>query len=99
MPPLKIEHASARQTRTVLRHTLATGVQTSAELERHVNGFLRYAREMGLDLSRQWLCTDGGQVATACNCVESPGRTAILCLPHSRVGPVDAIRRTPPSTR
>lgn len=85
MPALEIRPALLKELRTVLRLSLAMPDQTSAELEGQVTGFIRYARELGLDLSRQWLALVDGRLVAACTCIESPGRTAVLLLPSGRV--------------
>ncbi len=80
-----ISRASAMETRRVLRLALADGRLGSAELEGHVSAFLLCAREMGMDLSRQWVVRAGERLVSACLWVESPGRTAMLLLPPSSV--------------
>lgn len=84
---LMIERAAAADARRVLRMALADGRRTAASLEAHVTGFLAYAQEMGLDLSRQWLATRDGRMMGGCLWIESPGRTALLLLPNSATMP------------
>lgn len=81
MPPFEFKTAPPEDARKVLRLTLATPRQSEANLERHVTAFLQYAHALSLDLGRQWVCTEGRETLTACTCIESPGRTAILLLP------------------
>ena len=76
--------------RQVLRRTLAMRGQSAAELERQVNAFLEYARTLALDLGRQWACLVGERIVAACNCLESPGRTAMLFLGDGGLAEVDA---------
>lgn len=68
--------------------TLATEDQSAVDLESHVNAFMQYVRRMSLDLSRQWILVNEGRVISACTCIESPGRTAMLFLPESSQHPV-----------
>jgi len=82
MPPIEIKAASPNDLRKVLRLTLATRHQPATDLERHVTTFIRFAREMALDLSRNWVCMDGDHMVAACSCIETPGRTAMLLLPN-----------------
>ncbi len=90
MSVIEIRTAGPQELRKVLRMTLATAGQSAAELEGHVTAFLRYAREMSLDLSRHWLCHENGRKIAACTCIESPGRTAMLFLPDGRAGSASA---------
>lgn len=69
--------------RKVLRMTLSTPGMTPAQVESHVSGFLQFAREMNLDVSRQWMLSQEGGVLTACSCLESPGRAVMLFIPAS----------------
>lgn len=89
MHPPVIEPAAPEDLRSVLRLTLATPDQPRAELERQVNAFIRHAREMRLDLTRQWVCKDGDRIVDAATCLESPGRTALLFLPDGRTAEAD----------
>lgn len=78
--------ASPLDTRRVLRMALASAGMSPADIELHVTGFMQFARSMNLDLSRQWVAMRGGRIISACTCIESPGRTAMLFLPDSRAG-------------
>ena len=75
------------ETRRVLRMTLATRDQSAIELESHGSAFMQYIRQMRLDLSRQWILVYEGRIISACTCIESPGRTAMLFLPESAQHP------------
>jgi mycothiol synthase len=86
----EITMVPADQARGMLRHTLAVRGQTGGELERQVTAFLEYARAMSLDLSRQWACFEGEKLIAAVNCLESPGRTAILFLRDGALVEADA---------
>lgn len=81
----EVIRASPQDTRRVLRMALASAGMSPADIEMHVTGFMQYARSMKLDLSRQWVAVRGGRIISACTCIESPGRTAMLFLPDSRV--------------
>ncbi len=81
MKPFTIAPASARDLRTVLRIVFAEPRQTAEALEQQVSAFIQYARELSLSLDRLWLATAGGRRLSACACLESPGRTAVLLLP------------------
>jgi mycothiol synthase len=85
MPSVEIRSASAKELRTVLRLTLGSRGQSEADLEGQVSGFIRYARELSLDLGGQWLVLVDGRIVTACTCIESPGRTAVLFLPGAEM--------------
>jgi ribosomal protein S18 acetylase RimI-like enzyme len=54
-------------------------------LESQVASFIRYAEALSLDIGRHWFCTVDGRIRSACTSIESPGRTAVLLLPDSRV--------------
>lgn len=82
MSSIEIEPAPACEARSILRQCLAGSGANTVELERRVNVFLEYAREMSFDLSRQWWCRSQGRTLSACSCIESPGRTAMLLLPE-----------------
>jgi len=81
MANVEIRPASTKELRTVLRLTLGARGQSEADLEAQVSGFIRYAKELSLDLTSQWLALVDGRMVTACTCIESPGRTAVLFLP------------------
>jgi mycothiol synthase len=81
MSNVEIRSASAMELRTVLRLTLGLPGQSEADREALVSGFIHYARELSLDLSHQWLGLVDGRIASACTCIESPGRTAVMFLP------------------
>ena len=55
MTSIKIKPASRDDARKLLRLTLATPGQSAAERENHVTRFIEYARQLSLDLSRQWV--------------------------------------------
>lgn len=77
----EIQSTDARDRRVALRHCLASRACSEVELEHHVTTFMAYARVMSIDLSRQWHCESEGRWLSACTCIESPGRTAMLLLP------------------
>lgn len=85
--PCRTVLSTALEARRVLRMTLASPDQSAVELENHVSSFMQYARQMKLDLSRQWLLVCDGRTISACTCIESPGRTAMLFLPDSSLHP------------
>ncbi len=77
----EIQSTDVRDRRVALRLCLATREHGEVDLERHVSTFMAYARVMSIDLSRQWHCESEGRWLSACTCIESPGRTAMLLLP------------------
>ncbi len=81
MSNTEIQPVGADQARRMLRLTLASYGQSSAELERHISAFLQYARAMSLDLSRHWTCAVDGRTVTGCTFIETVGRSAMLLLP------------------
>lgn len=85
MSPIEIKAISPDEIRSALRRTLEMPGQSAPELERQVTDFIQYARQMSLDLTRQWLCLAGGRVVAGCTCIESPGRTASLLLTDSEL--------------
>jgi ribosomal protein S18 acetylase RimI-like enzyme len=89
MSRVEIRSIAAKELRTALRLILAGGGQSAVEVEQHVSAFINYAKELSLDLSRQWLGLADGRVATACCCIESAGRTAMLLLPDGAAVHVD----------
>jgi hypothetical protein len=91
---VEIKPASAAELRTVLRLTLRSAGQSEADLESLVSGFIHYARELSLDLSHQWLGLVDGRIVSACTCVESPGRTAVLFLPTGEMASTRTSRDT-----
>ncbi|MCG8404754.1 MAG: GNAT family N-acetyltransferase [Phycisphaerales bacterium] len=82
MVPIEIKLALPRELRQVLRCCLAGPDRNAVELERRVGAFLEYAQAMSFDLSRQWWCRRENRAVSACLCIESPGRTAMLLLPE-----------------
>jgi len=81
MAQLEIKLAASSEARHILRRTLHADSQTPAQLEAQVSAFMLYARRMRLPLDRQWWLLADGVPLSACNCVESPGRSAVLFLP------------------
>jgi GNAT superfamily N-acetyltransferase len=79
---MRVHPANPRDLRDILRLSLATGQHSPAELEMQVTVFMQYARSVGLALNEHWWC-DGDHRRTACTCVTSPGRTAMLMFPSS----------------
>lgn len=72
--------------------TLAGPNQSAGELERLVSAFIEYARHMSLDLSRQWLVLADDRPVSACTCLETSGRTAMLFVPaHPTAAAADAV--------
>lgn len=81
MAAIQIEPVSPRELRPVLRMTLAMGLESEVDLEQQVNGFIQYAQEMNLDLTRHWCCRENDRIVAACTCLETPGRTVVIFLP------------------
>lgn len=81
MSAISIKPVPSHQLRKALRLSLAGQDRNAAALELRVNTFLEYARALSFDLSRQWFCESNGRPISACTCIESPGRTAMLLLP------------------
>lgn len=81
MSAISIKPVPSHQLRKALRLSLANQDHSAAALELRVNTFLEYARALSFNLSRQWFCESNGRPITACTCIESPGRTAMLLLP------------------
>ncbi|MFQ5422500.1 MAG: GNAT family N-acetyltransferase [Phycisphaerae bacterium] len=89
MTDLQIEAIGPERTRDVLRIALAAPDQTPADLERHVSGFIQYARRMSLSLQQHWMALRGGRPVSACVCLEFPGRTAMLFIPPGEATEAD----------
>ncbi len=89
MADLRIEAIDPDRTRDVLRMALASPDQSPADLERHVSGFIQYARRMSLSLRQHWMALRGGRPVSACVCLEFPGRTAMLFIPHGAATEAD----------
>lgn len=88
---LCIRPVNARDARTVLRMALAELGKAQAEIEGHVTLFLQYARDMNLPPAHHWCAERNGVMVSACSCLESPGRTAMLFLPDGRIDPNSAL--------
>jgi ribosomal protein S18 acetylase RimI-like enzyme len=86
MDEIVLQRASRDQHRLVLRQVLAQPNQRAAEVEDQVSHFIRYAREVGLDLNRQWIAWREGRAACSTLCIDSPGRMATLMLPAGTEG-------------
>lgn len=71
----------------MLRMALAEAGKSHAEIEGHVTLFLQYARDMNLPPALHWCADRSGALVSACTCLESPGRTAMLFLPDGRIEP------------
>jgi len=82
MSTISIRPVQPHQRRQALRLSLAG--ELGAALEHRVNALLEYARALSLDMSRQWFLEKGGRAISACTCIESPGRTAMLVFPVGR---------------
>lgn len=90
-----IRRALPHESREVLGLSIAQPWMSSAEGMAHVEAFLAHARAMKLDLSRQWVATDGLRAIAACTCIHSPGRMSMLQMPADlarRVGPEAAVQ-------
>ncbi|MBI5764212.1 MAG: GNAT family N-acetyltransferase [Planctomycetes bacterium] len=85
-----IRQVNAREARPVLRMALAELGKSRAEIEGHVTLFLHYARDMELPPALHWCAERNGAMVSACSCLESPGRTAMLFLPDGRIEPASA---------
>lgn len=74
--------AAPSEIRRVLRTVLAVPGQSAPDLESQIGALLTFSRRMRTPLDRAWWWMEGDRCAAACVCVESPGRTAALLLPH-----------------
>jgi GNAT superfamily N-acetyltransferase len=77
---LRVRRAHTTEQHAVLRQTLPGPAVPPAEVERSVDGFLRYAHALNLDISNQWIAENGSHWLACCACIESPGRTATVLL-------------------
>lgn len=82
MSAINVRTAREVEARTVLRLTLAQPGQSAGDIERQVSSFIDYTRALSLDLKHQWIAERDGRCVSACTCLESPGRTALLFLPN-----------------
>lgn len=89
IPTLDISLATPAERRNVLRLCLARRHQSPVELERQVSAFMDYARALSIDLNHLWICRNGHRDVSACACIRSPGRSAMLLLPSTHVHPAD----------
>ncbi|MCZ6816109.1 MAG: GNAT family N-acetyltransferase [Planctomycetota bacterium] len=90
MSTINVRTARDVEARTVLRLILAVPGQSAGDIERQVSSFMDYARALSLDLNRQWMAERDGHCVSACTCLESPGRTALLFVPHGATTGCDA---------
>lgn len=81
MSTVRIRAAHDNEARTVLRMVLALPGQSAGNNERQVSSFIEYTRALSLSLDHQWVAEGNGPCVSACTCLESPGRTALLFLP------------------
>ncbi|MEE8169527.1 MAG: GNAT family N-acetyltransferase, partial [Phycisphaerae bacterium] len=86
-----VRRARAPECADVLRLSFASPHRSAADTRTQAEAFRAYASVLRLDLSRQWVVSDGSRLLTGCTCVESPGRLAILVCPP----PPDAQRLHP----
>ncbi len=76
-----IQAPASEDDRRMLRRCFESPRRSAVEVEKQVTAFLGYARALGYDLSRRWLCRLNGRTRGACTSVESGGRTALLLAP------------------
>ena len=77
---LTIRRTDPGELRRVLRLTLGAAGLTWAQLEKQVDAFQAYARQMNLDLSNNWVAHNGPEWLSVATFIESPGRTAMVFL-------------------
>jgi ribosomal protein S18 acetylase RimI-like enzyme len=79
-PVLRIVRALPEETRDVLCRTLSTRDGDEMEAEAHATLLMHHAASLRIPMDRHWWCIRGDAPVSACTCLESPGRTAMLFL-------------------